>query len=195
MKYLFIFLLFWCSVCQAGEVQTARGLRNINNGDVIRKNSMWEGQIKDLEDVTFIGWNFSRLIPHTIVFVNCKNLKFVDCNLNNVELQEDFIVQGCLTIHQETKQVGTEKHRIIECGDNKIRTYKVVDETIDIVERDFPTLSKVNKDKIRTKYEDEGIVTVYTDQQEKLINIGDTPDDKKIKAIRISPNSLNRISY
>ena len=188
MLKIFIAFLLMMGVANAETVMTARGPREINDGDIVPFNSMWEGQIKNLKDVTFIGWNFSRKTPHTKVFNNCTNLTFIDCNLNNVELQADFTTHGSLTIHQREYELGGKNYREVECGDNKTRTYEMTEEDVDIIERDFGSLTKTDKDKIKAKYDEDGVSYIEHTEEQILTDIKDTPNDKKIEAIRISPN-------
>lgn len=183
MRYFWIFLLIG-SVAFAEPIITARGQIEVNDGDTLKRNSMWEGQVKNLNDVIFIGWNFARKIPHTKVFVNCANLKFIDCNLVNVELQDDFIVDGSLTIHKRFYSIGDENFEEVECGDNKTRTYRIIDEEIDIVDRDFPEFNAGQKKKLRDKLIEQGLETTERLQQIILIDVKETPDAKKIRAIR-----------
>ncbi len=150
--------LLMCGIASAETIQSARGFVEINDKDTYIGNSFWTGTIENLDDVTFKNVNFSRPTPHTVVFVNCTNLTFIDCNLNNVELQADFTVQGSLTIHQREYELLGKNYREIECGDNKTRTYEI------------------------SEIED-------TEGQLTLTNTKDTPNDKKIKAIRIHPNT------
>lgn len=188
MRYLIVLLIlcFWFGNADCAEIQTARGPQTINNGDTVYGNSKWSGTIDGLENVTFVSWNFSQQNPHTQLFINCSNLTFIDCNLNNVELQSDFTVDGCLTIHQRTYKDNGKDYKEIECGDNKTRTYEMTEEDIDVIERDFKTLSLADKQKIRDKYEEEGVETTIRSENQVLVNIEETPNDKKITAIRIS---------
>lgn len=175
----------------AFTIQTARGNIEVKSGDVLKYNSMWTGQVdcKGEGNITFKGWNFSRKVPHTIVFVNCHDLTFINGNLNNVELQDDFTTKGALTIHQEIKTVGNEQHHIVERGDGKTVTYKVVEIQVDLVEDEFPLLSLEQKNRLRAKYDEEGITHQFTQKEEQFLSIKDTPNDKKIKGIRIHPNT------
>lgn len=185
LKYFLISFLLFPVLCQAEQITSARGIVTINDGDTYKGNSFWTGTIENLDNVTFIKTNFSRKIPHTDVFVNCTNLIFIDCNLVNVELQADFKTQDSLTIHRrEYGNLGI-NYIEVECGDNKTRTYRIDAETIDTVERDFKTLSVADKDKIKQKYMDDGINYTEDNIEEVLISKMETPDAKKIKAIRI----------
>lgn len=138
MRYFWLFLLI-PSLCwaQTIDLETARGTIKVKKGDTLAQNSKWKGQVIGLEDVTFRNWNFVRKTPHTEIFVNCKNLTFVQCNLTNVEIPKDATVIDSLTIHVEEKKVGNKLHRIVECGDGKTRTYLIEKEDFDVVEHDL----------------------------------------------------------
>lgn len=190
MKYLLILFLLLPSLCFGATIQTARGPLEVKNGDTLQCNSMWVGTIDGLDKVTFVGWNFSRDIPHTEVFTHCTNLTFIDCNLNNVELQDDFTTQGSLTMHQREYESLGKTYKEVECGDNKIRLYELISEDIDIIERDFGNLTKADKDKIKAElYRDEMGYIEHREEQ-ILISTEDTPSEKIIKGIRIHPNTV-----
>ncbi len=121
---ILVLLLILTPLAYAETVNSARGQIDIQKGDIVYHQSFWEGQISNLEDVTFVECNFARKQPHTQVFVNCKNLHFIDCNLTNVELQNDFIIQGSLTIHTREYEALGKEYREVECGDNKTRLYE-----------------------------------------------------------------------
>lgn len=152
-----------------------------------------EPLIENLNDVCFVRWNFQRDIPHTEVFRNCTNLTFVECNLMNVEIPEDAEVIDCLTIHREVKKVGNEIRLIIECGDNKTRTYKVHTENLDLVEADLAEMGIVGekltpslKKAVVDDYIEKGKKTVEIGGNvwEELIDVKDTPSDKSYKHIK-----------
>jgi len=191
MRYFWIFFLI-CGVCFAETIDTARGTITFENGDVLKRNSMWEGQVENVHDVIFNNWNFARKQPHTEVFVNCSNLAFYQCNLNNVEIPEDATVIDCLTIHQEKKKIEDKDCIIIECGDNKTRTYEIIKEDIDIVEEDLLEMG-ITEDKISTikqsvveHYVEKGKEVLIQDGKEemKLIKTEETPDAKSYKHIK-----------
>lgn len=193
MRFIIAFLLL-TSVCYAEQIQSARGIVEINDGDIYRGNSFWEGTIENLDNVTFVGTNFSRPEPHTEVFINCSNLTFVDCNLVNVELQDDFTTWGSLTIHIEEYEQGNKRYRKVEDGKNKTKMYEKIEEDIDIVERDFPDLKKKDKNKIKEKLKEQNVEVIKHIEREILISVEDTPNEKKIKGNRISPNDT-RFEY
>jgi len=188
MRTLWVFgLLLGLMLCpqriEAKTVITARGSLEINDGDTVRKNSMWEGQITGLKDVTFIGWNFARKTPHTEVFINCSNLTFIDCNLTNVELQTDFIIDGSLIMHKREYEMLGVKYEEIEYKNGRTKEFKVEEIETDIVERDYSELSKEKKDKLR-----ETIPNIF-EEKITLISEGDTTNEKKIKVKYVNPNT------
>ena len=121
LRALLCFFLF-CGGAEAQIIQTARGPIEINDGDVICppdifgpdapactvnfRFTKWNGTIENLHDVTFVMGRFNRKVPHSVVFVNCSNLTFIDSSLTNVELQDDFTIRSSLTIHKWEEQVG-----------------------------------------------------------------------------------------
>jgi len=164
----------------------------VKDGDILYNNSKWEGLVENLNDVTFVRWNFSRSTPHTEVFKNCTKLSFYQCNLNNVEIPTDSTVIDCLTIHQEEKLVGSEIHRIVECGDNKTRTYLIKKENLDIVEADLldkgipkAKIPDIKKAVVDT-YIEQGKETIIIDGKvtEELIDTKETPIEKSYKSIK-----------
>ena len=223
MRTLWVFgLLLGLMLCpqriEAKTVITARGSLEINDGDTVRKNSMWEGQITGLKDVTFIGWNFARKTPHTEVFVNCLNLTFIDCNLVNVELQSDFIIDGSLIMHKREYEMLGVKYEEIEYRDGKTKTFEVIEvehEKVSQVEiLDAPTFpavcSELKKDGCElidgSGFKDtSGEEWKYIDNKNRMINInnaeiiieerleirtiGDTTNEKKIKVKYVNPNT------
>ncbi len=126
-KTLIIFFIM-CGVCFGAEITTARGTITINNGDTVQRRSMWEGQIDGIKDVTFIGWNFVRKNPHTVVFTNSSNLTFIDCNLTNVELAQDFIIDGSLVMHKRRYQLLGINYDEIEYKNGKTKVFKIENE-------------------------------------------------------------------
>jgi hypothetical protein len=194
MKFLIIFFLL-CSPCLADTtIKTARKQLTIKDGDVLQQDSMWVGTVENISDVTFVKWNFAREVPHTVVFKNCHNLTFIDCNLANVELQDDFTIKGSLTLHVEEYEQNGKKYRKVECGDNKTRIYEKIISDIDVVEKDFPDLTKAQKDLMKQKITDAGGQVIEHTEKQELKTVEDTPNDKKIKGIRISPNTAFTIS-
>lgn len=214
MRYFIVLIMLFSLNCYADTIiETARKVRKLDeggnpikvdgkfvyipqkitvlDGSIVKgPNSKWHGTIENLDSVVFQNWNFNREIPHTQVFVNCTNLTFIDCSLVNVELQDDFIHQGSLTIHvTECENLGV-KYRKVECGDNKIREYDVSEYEIDIVDQEFPELEDNVKEKIRKKYKDDGMETVEKYKKNILVKVEETSDDKKIKGIKISPNDI-----
>jgi hypothetical protein len=82
-----------------------------------------EGTVENLKDVTFVGWIFNRTDPHTDVFINCKNLTFIDCKLVNVNLDKSFT-----SIRSDVKHIWEEENdgailEITENWDNKTRVW------------------------------------------------------------------------
>jgi len=189
MKILIAFLLL-TSVCFAEQVQSARGIVEINDGDIYRGNSFWTGTIKNLDNVTFVGTNFSRKTPHSEVFINCTNLTFIDCNLNNVELQSDFKHKGSLTIHQREYEMLGIKYKELEDGHGKTKVYELIEEEIDIIERDYSTFNDEQKELIRQKYQEQELPITITEKRTELKTIKETTSEKRIKGTKISPNSL-----
>jgi len=135
-----------------------------------------------LHDVTFVGWNFNREIAHTDVFINCSGLKFIECSLKNVNIPNDSIVEGGLKLHISEYEEEGKQYKKIECGDGKTRTYEINESYLDVVDEDFPLESKEVKDKIKAKYQDEGIELIRHNKTEDLIKTEDTKIEKAIIA-------------
>ena len=191
-----------CGVCFANDtVQTARGEVYIEDGTTpftihpktgkkVYSNLMSSGTVENLDDVTFIGWNFSRKIPHEIVFINCTNLTLIECNLVNVEMQADFTADRSLTIHKRKYEMLGKKYTEVECGDNKTRTYREDEDVHDSVEDKFKDFKKEDKDKIKAELEADGVQTVFINKIDVLISTEETPNEKKIKHSRITRGVL-----
>jgi len=195
LKQIFLItnlLLICCQLVFGETIQSERGPVTVENGDTLRQNSAWTGTIENLDDVTFIEWNFSRSVPHTVVFMNCTNLKFIDCNLNNVELQADFEFDGSLTIHQKKYEIAGIKYKEVECGDNKIRTWRIDDIFEDDVEDNFPDMKQKDKDKLKQMYQDDDREYQRTIKKEVLIDEVETPSDKKIQARKSDLSHLRK---
>jgi hypothetical protein len=152
IKFILLFLLI-PTLCFGAEITTARGAITINNGDTVKQRTMPEGQIKGLKDVTFIDWNFTRENPHTEVFVDCSNLTFIDCNLVNVELQDDFIVDSSLTLHKRRySEIGVDKEEV-ELRDGTTKIYRIDDkDTINETRTLLTTKETEDAKKIQVKY-------------------------------------------
>ena len=126
---IILFLLF-ATPSSALMIQTADGKIEVNNGDTVgggegtiiykgktitahKYISFWSGTIEGLEDVTFVQWNFARPTWHTEVFINCKNLTFINCNTSNVNLPEDSTIQGGVHGHQnEYEELGINYRKV-----------------------------------------------------------------------------------
>jgi len=168
---------------QAATIQTARGEIIVQDGEVLKRNTMRDGQIVGLKDVVFNGWNFARPSqPHSEIFVNCENLTFYQCNLTNVEIPADSTVIDCLTIHRKEYNEHGKRYIEIQCGDNKTRTYEV-DTEIDLVDEDLmdigiEDLSPQLKQSIVEHYVLNGKPTISQDGEELiLINTEETPNE------------------
>lgn len=194
MRYWLILFLLFCWNVQTEQIQSARGVVTINNGDTYKGNSFWTGTIENLDNVTFIETNFGRQIPHTEVFANCTNLKFIDCNLTNVELQDDFIIKGSLTIHVEEYEQNGKRYREVGCGDDITRIYETTTTIVDIIDEEFGSLTDQGKEKIKAKYDEFNIPYIIEREETILFNQEVTPNDKKIKGIHISPNDTRFVN-
>jgi len=178
---LIIFLLCIAFPCEAVTVNFARGPMEVKNGDTVTGwKSFFEGTIDGLENVTFEKINFSRGVPRTVVFTNCKNLTFIKCNLANVLVPKDSIVEDSLIVQsREYEQLG-KTYRKVECKDGKTRTYEVKDEIVDVIDRDYKDLNTDEKEKLKSQYDKLGIEYTEETHEVLLILTEDTPNDKKI---------------
>ena len=122
---IILFLFIMAMPCEAVEIEFSRGMIDVQDGDTISKNMFIKGTIEGLNNVTFIGVHFTRLNPHTKVFINCANLTFIDCNLMNVELQSDFTVKGCLIIHKRKYNMIGVDYEELEYKDGKTKTFRI----------------------------------------------------------------------
>jgi len=175
MRVLIILSVFlWGVVAEAQTVQFARGPREVVNGTVDNPAifqgpfSFWTGGMDDVHDVIFIRGNFSRKVPHTVVFTNSSRLTFINCNLNNVEIQTDFVTKGSLTIHQHEEVIGPDTFVVVERGDNKTSRYRINSSTFDITDEEYPNLTVAERRGIRKMKQAMGeeITGVHTEHVE-----------------------------
>ncbi len=126
---LIIMFLSFAINCGAESITTSTVVLSVENNDTVGGRheyySFHEGIIENLENVIFSHWNFSREEPHTKVFKNCKNLKFVKCNLVNVKLQKDFIVEDSLIMHKKKYEENGIKYEEIETIYGKTHKYRI----------------------------------------------------------------------
>ena len=164
-----------CGVASADTtIQTARKSLFIKDGSTVQRDSFWTGTIENLDNVTFVGWNFSRKTPQTEVFKNCTNLTFIDCNLVNVKLQSDFIIKGGLAIQKRTYEKDGKNYNEVECADGKTRTYEIIVEQENDVDTKYSDLTKAQKDKIKQDFTDNEIEYQRTTTREVLSNVKKT---------------------
>lgn len=108
------------------DIETNRGTQRINEGDILKCNSMTSGQVKGAKDITFYRWHFARetLEP---VFVDCSDITLIKCNLVNVIIPDDGSVSvvDCLTLRK--KRVGDEEITDTEDGDRYIEVVEMVE--------------------------------------------------------------------
>lgn len=154
-------LLLICGNAYAITMPTARGNLEVADGDVLGGNSMWEGTVKGLNNVTFYDWNFSRQTKQE-VFINCTNLTFVRCNLRNVIIPKDrdFKIIDCNHFYyREFEQDGQLYAETIHENGDKV-TAMVLRETFDVVDREFTDekgYDDIKRAEIRQQYIDEGL--------------------------------------
>lgn len=118
------------------------------------KRGLWlGGPMQNITDWVFYRVNFAKLGhggPHTPLCTSgCSNLVFVRCNLLNVDVPADSIIDGGQIAHIEEKNVEImpnvfEKHRIVEGGDNVTRTYRVYPENVVTSIKDGPVIFEVS---------------------------------------------------
>ncbi len=184
---LVLLVVLISTISFAETIQSERGEITVKDGDTLTRNSMWSGTVENLNDVFFDSWNFTRQQPHSEVFKNCTNLTFYKCLLTNVEIPKDSTVIDSLTIHREEKVVGNEVHLIIECGDNKTRTYKYVAQDLveeELLELGIPKSSIANiKQSVVDTYVQQGKDVVDEKGTMELIDVKDTPSDKSYSGI------------
>ena len=113
------------------EIETARGTQTISDGEILAQNSMWEGQITNvnpLEPIIFLNWNFDRLTLQD-VFVNCSNIVLIECRLKNVQIPPTDGSEIKLTggLRQREKIIGNEIIVDNEHGVRTIHTFDLVD--------------------------------------------------------------------
>lgn len=207
MRIFLIWLLF-CPVVMAQTITTARGDVEVNDGDVVcaplyynkdtegictvkSKVTMWSGTVDGLNDVTFIGCNFSRKSPHSVVFTNSTNLTFIACNMTNVEGQSDF-KYGPRTphFHVEEKDVAGETHRIVERHDNKTVTYILVETEFDLIEEEYGITDPTEKAKISAQWQKEGRPITRTDTAFVEDSVSNTANDKLIKGSKLLAHEI-----
>lgn len=75
---------------------------------MIKNRRFVKKMLNDFHNETFFECNFTQENPHINPFVDCTKLKFINCNLKNCDIPEDFIIQGCLTGHF-TKEITEEE--------------------------------------------------------------------------------------
>lgn len=189
MKITRLTVLFLCILlgnAYAETVQTTRGPWEIESNSVVQgPTSLLPGEVmRNLENVTFTAFHVISANPHTERFINCKNLTFIDSNLYNTEIPADFTTIRTLTIHKRFYTDSGKNYEEVECGDNKTRTYEIVDTSVNVIDRDFPLLSSNQKDVIRAKYEEEGITLIEGGDNLELRTIKDTPNEKKYTHIK-----------
>lgn len=191
MRFL-IPLLLVCSIAWSdGEINLGREVLYVKNGDHLGHNALPKGEkIMNLTDVLFEGWSMAQDEPHTEVFVYCSKCILYQGNYTNVEIPADFIVIDALTIHVEEKEVSPGVwHKIIECGDNKTRTYSIQKE-VDIVEEDMrdagiTEITPAIKKAVYDTYIAQGREVIETDADRlTLINTKETPVEKSYKHIK-----------
>lgn len=145
MKPLILFLFIFFYVCGSAQARPLGEGTSIPPDDGpygykgstyehSTKRGLWLGeQIQNVSSWVFYRVNFARLGlqgPHTPLCANnCSDLVFIRCNLHNVDVPTDSIIDGGQRIHSEVKLIevspGTfEKRRFVEGGDNVTRTYR-----------------------------------------------------------------------
>ena len=181
---------WWCPMSWAVTVQTARGPIEITNGSTWHGVNVQQGTIEGLKDVTFIRGMFAREQPHSVVFVNCERLTFIDSNLVNVELQSDFTVKGSLTIHKWQATEGAEQVEYVERGDGKTERWVITHPTVDVVAREFPLLTGKELAAAKQVYLHRGEPVETIEEQRTLTTLTDTPNDRRLKARVVAPTVI-----